>query len=62
MFKLWKSKLGQGMTEYILIVALVAIVGIVAFKVFGSKVGTMISGMGDKLDNVSDVVSEVDAD
>lgn len=39
-----KMQLGQGMTEYIIIVALIAIAGIAAFKLFG---GTMQSQVGN---------------
>ena len=37
-FKSLKSKSGQGLVEYILIIALIAIVAIVAVRMFGSKV------------------------
>lgn len=38
MFKLIRDKKGQGMTEYILIVALIAVVCIVAVKMFGTQI------------------------
>jgi len=42
---------GQGMTEYILIVLLIAIVAIAAFKYFGKKVGKTVNNAADTLDN-----------
>ena len=41
---------GQGMTEYILIVLLIAIVAIAAFKFFGKKVDTSVKDAADRLD------------
>jgi Flp pilus assembly pilin Flp len=38
--KLKKNQTGQGMTEYILIVALIAVAVIVAVKLFGTSVKT----------------------
>ena len=35
-----KNRSGQGLVEYILIVALIAILVIAALKIFGKKVGT----------------------
>lgn len=40
MKKLLSGKRGQGMTEYILIVALIAIVVIAGVKLFGNKVNS----------------------
>jgi Flp pilus assembly pilin Flp len=47
MFK--KRQLGQGMTEYIIIVALIAIAAIAAFKFFGGTVQTQVGGIATEL-------------
>ncbi len=41
---------GQGMTEYIIIVALIAIASITIVGFFGDKVRGLFAGSGDKLD------------
>lgn len=38
----WKEESGQGMTEYILIIALIAVVCVVAIKLFGSQIKDLI--------------------
>lgn len=40
---------GQGMTEYIIIVALVAIAAIAAFTFFGSTMRTQLGGVAEEL-------------
>lgn len=40
---------GQGMTEYIIIVALVAIAAIVAFTLFGNTMRSQLSGIAAEL-------------
>jgi len=40
--KLWSDESGQGMTEYILIIALIAVVCVVAIKAFGSQIKDLI--------------------
>ncbi|PVV19926.1 MAG: hypothetical protein B6D78_12215 [gamma proteobacterium symbiont of Ctena orbiculata] len=40
---------GQGMTEYIIIVAVIAVAAIGAFGYFGQIVETQISGLGSEL-------------
>ncbi|MET0068867.1 MAG: hypothetical protein ABW096_02440 [Candidatus Thiodiazotropha sp.] len=47
-----KSHLGQGMTEYIIIVAVIAIAAIGAFGYFGRIVETQIAGVGQELGGV----------
>lgn len=42
-------QLGQGMTEYIIIVALIAISAIVVYNLFGSTVRTQVGGMAAEL-------------
>ncbi len=44
-----KSHFGQGMTEYIIIVAVIAIAAIGAFGYFGQIVETQIAGVGEEL-------------
>ena len=46
---------GQGMTEYILIVALIAIAAIAALKYFNSKTN---KGLRDTADSISKAVSD----
>lgn len=40
---------GQGMTEYIIIVALIAIAAIVAFTLFGNTIRSQLSGIAAEL-------------
>jgi pilus assembly protein Flp/PilA len=47
--KFLRDEEGQGMTEYILIVLLIAIVAIAAFKYFGKKVGTTVKDAANTL-------------
>jgi pilus assembly protein Flp/PilA len=51
--KLFKLKKGQGMTEYILIIALIAVLVIGAVKVFGGKVK---KGFADSAEKVGSAV------
>lgn len=44
-----KKKFGQGMTEYIIIVALVAVAAIGAFKMFGQTAQSQIAGLSAEL-------------
>jgi pilus assembly protein Flp/PilA len=45
----WKNEEGQGMVEYGLIIALVAVVVIVGISLIGTNANTMFSGLGAKL-------------
>lgn len=47
--KLFRNQSGQGMTEYIIIVALVAIAAIAAFSYFGKTVRNQTAGMSEEL-------------
>ncbi|MDD5066667.1 MAG: Flp family type IVb pilin [bacterium] len=49
---------GQGMTEYILIVALIAIVAIASIKIFGSQISSMFKRAAGKLE--TEAGSELD--
>ncbi len=56
-----RNSLGQGMTEYIIIVAIIAIAAIAAFKMFGSKIRKSIGSAGMALEKkVDDGVTETD--
>jgi len=47
--KLFRNQSGQGMTEYIIIVALVAIAAIGAFAYFGKTVRTQTAAMSESM-------------
>ena len=49
LFKKLKDQKGQGMTEYILITALVIIVIIAAFKIFRPKVESAFTNTGEAI-------------
>jgi Flp pilus assembly pilin Flp len=42
-------QLGQGMTEYIIIVALVAVAGISTYKFFGQTIRNQLAGLGEEV-------------
>ncbi|MBL8024866.1 MAG: hypothetical protein JNL74_00560 [Fibrobacteres bacterium] len=48
--RILRNSRGQGMTEYIIIVAIIAIAAVAAFKVFGGKVKDGIKASGDVLE------------
>lgn len=48
-FSLKKKSLGQGMTEYIIIVALIAIAAIGVFRLFGDTARNQMAGMALEL-------------
>lgn len=50
--RLWKDEEGQGMTEYILIVLLIAIAGIVVWRAFGDRIVDMVRGATKELEKV----------
>lgn len=47
--KLFRNRRGQGMTEYIIIVALIAIAAIAVFTFFGDVVRGQVGGMAAEL-------------
>ena len=49
MFKSRLKQLGQGMTEYIIIVALIAIAAIAVYSIFGDTVRTQVGNMSKEL-------------
>ncbi len=44
-----KSQIGQGMTEYIIIVALIAVAAIGAFQFFGQTIRSQTSGIANEV-------------
>lgn len=56
--RVWTDEKGQGMTEYIIIVALIAIASITIIGFFGDKVRGLFAGAGGKLDNSIDADAE----
>ena len=44
-----RAQYGQGMTEYIIIVALIAVAAIGAYGLFGQTVRTQVAGMANEL-------------
>ena len=44
-----RRQLGQGMTEYIIIVALIAVAAIAAFQYFGQTIRSQTSGIANEL-------------
>jgi len=44
-----KDERGQGMVEYGLIIAAIAIVALIGFQAFGGQFKTFMSGLSDKL-------------
>ena len=53
MFKQLKSKSGQGMVEYIIIVAVIALAAIAIFGVFGDTIRAKMAGGVKQLDSDS---------
>lgn len=47
--KLFRNQSGQGMTEYIIIVAVIALAAIAAFSYFGKTVRTQTGAMSESL-------------
>jgi Flp pilus assembly pilin Flp len=45
-----RSVRGQGMTEYIIIVAIIAVAAIAAFKLFGGKLKDSVKNTGNALE------------
>lgn len=49
--KFWNDESGQGMTEYILIIALVAVIVIVAVKLFGKQIKALFESSTETIKN-----------
>lgn len=48
---------GQGMVEYILIIAAVSLIVLIGAKVFGAKVKTLFTDAGDKIEKEGDAMN-----
>jgi len=59
--KRFAKQLGQGMTEYIIIVALIAIAAIAAYGFFGDTVRNQIDGVASELAGEEGETSNIDA-
>jgi len=53
--RVWKNEKGQSMTEYILLVALIAIALIGTWKIFGGKIAKLIGNAGSELEKAGNV-------
>ena len=49
MKKMMLKKKGQGMTEYILIVALIALVAVASIQLFGEKIKAKFTSLADTI-------------
>ena len=49
MRKFWKNERGQGMVEYILIVALIAVAAIVTVRMFGGQIKDLFTSAGTQI-------------
>ncbi|KJS10615.1 MAG: hypothetical protein VR67_17100 [Peptococcaceae bacterium BRH_c8a] len=47
--RLWNEESGQGMAEYGLILALVAVICIVGFQFLGDKINEKVDAVGDEI-------------
>ena len=55
------KQLGQGMTEYIIIVALIAITAIAAYGFFGDTLRSQLGGMASELSGVDGSAAKAQA-
>jgi pilus assembly protein Flp/PilA len=51
--KLVRDQRGAGMVEYIILVGVVALLAIVAFKYFNTSVRTKVNQQGDTVNNIN---------
>lgn len=56
--KLWNDESGQGMVEYALIVALIAIIVIAGVKVFGGQISALFTDSQEQIQNETGVSPE----
>ena len=47
--KLWKDESGQGLVEYALIIALIAVAAIAAITLLGGRIATMFNNVAGQL-------------
>ncbi len=59
--KRFTQQLGQGMTEYIIIVALIAIAAIAAYGFFGDTLRSQVGGMASELSGQAGTASVTSA-
>lgn len=57
MKKLFRSKKGQAITEYIIIVVLIALAGLAVFGLFGDRIRQLVGGAVEELGGDSSAVS-----
>ena len=57
-----KRKSGQGMTEYIIIIAIIAIGAIMIVGIFGAQIKEVFSGIGGSLGGKDDKSGSLDAE
>lgn len=60
-FSLKKKSLGQGMTEYIIITALIAVAAIAAYSFFGQTIRHQVAGMANEMSGQSASTNITDA-
>ncbi len=53
MKRLFREEEGQGMTEYVLIIALIALAAIVAMNYFGTAINNVFTSTGDRLNTAA---------
>ncbi len=51
--RLWKEESGQGMAEYGLILALVAIIAIAGFRLLGTQINAKVTNVGTEIQNAT---------
>ncbi len=47
--KLWKDESGQGLVEYALIIALIAVVAVAAITLLGNRISTLFNNTANNL-------------
>lgn len=56
--RLFRDRRGAGMTEYIILVGVIAILGLAAFKAFGTKIMEKIQGQTDTVESEVNTASD----
>lgn len=62
MKRMFGSKRGQAITEYIIIVVLIALAGLAVFGLFGDRIRQMVGGAVEELGGDSSAVSDAVGD
>lgn len=47
--KIWRAETGQGLAEYALILALIAVASIVAITFMGGSINALLSDLGNRM-------------